>query len=460
VFAHKYIDTDVLEDALDSVGRTVAERGLVSAEGTGPYAAAERLLLREPPRLGEGAFAQGAEESALDFAERTVRSLDRSVLAIQGPPGSGKTFTGGAMIAALIAQGKKVGVTATGHKVIRKLLQSAGQAAGRTGVEARLAHKGDDGSDGAPIGLVKDNGEALAAIRDGGANVLGGTPWLWARPEFAGTVDVLFVDEAGQISLANVLAMAGAASSIVLLGDPQQLDQPRKGSHPEGVNVSALTHVLAGRQTIGPEQGIFLPVTWRLAPRVCAFTSEVFYEGKLGSKPGLENQRLTGAAGLEGSGLRLVEISHEGNRSSSLEEIEAIVSLVGRLSAEGSRWIDENGVERPVRPADILVVAPYNAQVSRLAERLEPAGVNVGTVDKFQGQEAPVVIYSMTTSRPEDAPRGMEFLYSPNRLNVATSRAQCVAILVASPRLFEPDCKTPRQIKLANGLCRYRELSE
>ncbi len=185
----------------------------------------------------------------------------------------------------------------------------------------------------------------------------------------------------------------------------------------------------------------------------------LFYEGLLASKPGLENQTLSAAGELDGSGLYLLEVAHEGNRSSSEEEIDAIAGLVSRLTNCSAKWFNERREARELTGEDILVVAPYNAQVSRLAERLAPTGARVGTVDKFQGQEAPVVIYSMATSRPEDAPRGMEFLFSLNRLNVATSRARCVAILVASPRLFEPECKTPRQMKLANALCRFREVA-
>ena len=237
-------------------------------------------------------------------------------------------------------------------------------------------------------------------------NVLGGTAWLWARPEFAGAVDVLFVDEAGQMSLANVLAVSGAATSIVLLGDPQQLDQPQKGSHPDGVNASALGHILGAHQTIPRERGIFLPVTWRMAPGICGFTSELFYEGLLTSKPGLERQTIVGADGLEGSGLVVVEVEHTGNRNASTEEVEAVADLVARLLAPGARWTDEEAKATQLKPDDVLIVAPYNAQVSRLAERLAPTGVRVGTVDKFQGQQAPVVIYSMATSSPEDAPRG------------------------------------------------------
>ncbi len=202
---------------------------------------------------------------------------------------------------------------------------------------------------------------------------------------------------------------------------------------------------------------MFLPETWRFGSAICAFTSEVFYEGKLRPtrERNLEQQRLSGGP-LDGAGLWVCEVPHDGNRNASDEEVDAVAELVDRLLAPGSRWIDSAGVAAQMTAADILVVAPYNAHVVRLAERLD---VEVGSVDRFQGREAPVVIYSMATSRPEDAPRGMEFLYSLNRLNVATSRAKCAAIVVASPRLFEPECKSPRQMQLANALCRFREMA-
>jgi uncharacterized protein len=452
VFEHTHVRTGVLEDAIYAIGEQMAEGTL----GT----VARDLLLALPPRLSSGPFAPKPNEPAVDFATRIVGDLEGTVLAIQGPPGSGKTYSGGHMIFELIKQGKKVGVTATSHKVIRNLLDAVREAAGTVAV--RLGHKRDEEEGDTAASQVQtfgDNPDALQALRSGSVQVLGGTAWLWARPEFASSVDVLFVDEAGQMSLANVLAVSGAARSIVLLGDPQQLDQPQQGTHPDGVNASALQHILGKHQTIPPDRGIFLPITWRLAPGICSFTSELFYESRLQSKPGLERQRLSGLGDLDGSGLWTVPVAHEGNRNWSQEEIDVVAALVARLTAAGARWIDEHGKERPITGADILVVAPYNAHVARLAERLTPTGIRVGTVDKFQGQEAPIVIYSMATSRPEDAPRGMEFLYSLNRLNVATSRARCAAILVASPRLFEPECRTPRQMKLANALCRFRELA-
>jgi uncharacterized protein len=246
---------------------------------------------------------------------------------------------------------------------------------------------------------------------------------------------------------------------VVLLGDPRQLEQPRKGTHPDGVGASALEHLLASHQTVPAERGIFLPETWRLAPSICGFTSELFYDGRLTSRAGLERQRITGVEGVPDAGLSFVAVDHDGNKNWSPEEIDVVADLVARFTADGATWVDEKGRARPIVGSDVLVVAPYNAHVTRLLERLAGTGVRVGTVDKFQGQEAPVVIYSMATSRPEDAPRGMEFLYSLNRLNVATSRAKCLAVLVASPRLLEPECQSPRQMQLANGLCRFRELA-
>jgi hypothetical protein len=451
VFEHKHVDTDVIEDATFAIGEDVV-RGDADK-------LAVRLLRAEPPSTISGTFQSRPGETAVDHAVRVASDLDETVLAIQGPPGAGKTFTGGEMICTLVGQGKRVGVVATGHSVIRNLLDAAAKTAARVGRnDVRPGHKLDEPGDDGTVCEIGSHPAALEALESGKVNVLGGTAWLWARPEFAKSVDVLFVDEAGQMSLANALAVTRAARSIVLLGDPQQLEQPKKGTHPEGVGVSALQHMLGMHATIPPDLGIFLPVTWRLSPAISAFTSEVFYESRLHSKPGLERQRLVGNPYTNGA-LWVVDVDHDGNRNASDEEVGVIDRLLTALLEPGSRWVDEAGREAQISGRDILVVAPFNAQVVRLAERLEPRGVAVGTVDKFQGQEAPIVIYSMATSSPEEAPRGLEFLYSLNRLNVATSRARCAVFIVANPRLFAPDCKTPRQIALANALCRYRELA-
>ena len=458
VFAHAVVNSAVLADALLRIADDVIQHGI--AGGT-QYRAARQLLLGRPPRLRNGGFAQSANESALDFAVRIALDLDDTILPIQGPPGSGKTFTGAHMICELVRRGARIGVTGVSHKVILNLLDTVRKVAAKLGREVRCVQKVTTKSDPpSTIEEVIDNGDALGRLRDGRAQVLGGTQWLWARPEALGAVDVLFVDEAGQMSLANVLAASQSARSVVLLGDPQQLEQPQQGTHPEGADLSALEHMLLGYKTMPPERGIFLPETWRLAPTLCAFTSEVFYEGRLHPRPGLERQVLAGTAPIDGAGLWIAGVSHEGNQNCSHEEAEVVDRLARGLLRDGAHWIDGEGKQRPMTAADILVVAPYNAQVGLLGERLASLGVRAGTVDKFQGQEAPVVIYSMATSTPEDAPRGMEFLYSLNRLNVATSRARCACILVANPRLFEPECKSPRQMQLANAICRYVELAK
>jgi uncharacterized protein len=323
----------------------------------------------------------------------------------------------------------------------------------------RCAHRKEGADpDSEPVREISNNAEALQGLQSGAVNVLGGTPWLWCRQEFRDSVHVLFVDEAGQMSLANVLACAPAGRSLVLLGDPQQLEQPQKGSHPEGSDVSALAHLLGRRRTISEEQGLFLGKTWRLHPTICRFTSELFYEGRLLSHNDLERQNIQVPAPFGGAGLWFAPVAHEGNQSHSAEEVERVAAIVEFLTQDGTTWTDREGHQRPLMLDDLLIVAPYNDQVNRLLQRLP--GAKVGTVDRFQGQQAAVVIYSMTTSAPEDAHRGMEFLYNLHRFNVATSRARCACIVVGNPALLSPECRTPRQMELANALCRYAEMSK
>jgi uncharacterized protein len=273
----------------------------------------------------------------------------------------------------------------------------------------------------------------------------------------AGAVDVLFVDEAGQMSLANVLAAAPAARTLVLVGDPQQLDQPSKGIHPPAMPTSALAHLLGGEATLAEERGLFLEETRRMHADVCGFVSEQFYEGRLRPRPELARIELAGPAHVAGTGLRFVPVVHRGNRSESPEEAGVVARIAATLLDGSAAWTDSEGVRRPLTTKDILIVAPYNAHVALLKKRLP--GLRVGTVDKFQGQESPVVIYSMATSLPEEAPHGAEFLYSKNRFNVAVSRARCAAFLVASPELLAFRCKTARHVELVNAFCRYVEMA-
>ncbi len=443
-------------DALLRIGAWVAENHV---DGEGFYRAARDLLLRRPPRLAAPeTIAALAAEEVKTTACRVVGALDHSVFAIQGPPGAGKTYTGARMICQLVKQGKKIGITALSHKVIRKLLNEVVDAAREDNIDGvKCMQRSDEEEETAEIAIAKNNGVAWAALQSGSANVVGGTSWLWAPAQSLEGVDVLFIDEAGQMALADVIAVAQAAKNLVLIGDPQQLERPLKGSHPPGAEKSALEYLLGKHKTIPETMGLLLPETWRMHPSICGFTSELFYEGRLGARGFTRNRVMEGHPWLNGAGLWFVPVMHEGNRNSSPEEVEGVARIVETLLAPGVRWFRSVGNSRAVELKDILIVAPYNAQVSDLLARLP--GAQIGTVDKFQGQEAPVVIYSLTTSSPEDAPRGMEFLYSLNRLNVATSRAMSNVIVVGNPRLFEPECRSPRQMQLANAFCRFAEMA-
>jgi predicted RecB family nuclease len=458
VVACDTVSTDEQRKSLLRLGEWVADHGI---DAEGPCRAARDLLRRRPPRAGqlEGTALQAVAEDPVVAAVRAVMALDESTLPIQGPPGSGKTYTGAQMVLALVAAGRKVGVTANSHKVIGHLLDEIATEAAERGVAVRIGQKPENGGDCTcrTARPFRSNPELLAALQGGELDVVGGTAWVWSRAEFGGTLDVLVVDEAGQISLANAIAVSPAARSLVLLGDPQQLDQPLKGTHPPGAERSALAHLLDGAPTMPADRGLFLAKTWRLHPDICKFTSEVFYERRLDPQAGLERQTLDGASPLTGTGVRYLPVPHTGNRSESPEEAEAIAALVQALVAGDHWWTDRHGARHRIGLEDILIVAPYNDQVGEIARRLP--GARVGTVDKFQGQQAVVSIYSMTSSSPADAPRGMDFLYSLNRLNVATSRARCLTVLVASPDLVRARCHTPRQMKLANALCRLVEVS-
>jgi uncharacterized protein len=455
---HNYIDSDKQVESLMRISSWVVDNG-ISNEANVFQAARDALLHRAPRITGTTVEALSAEFSPLEAAKGLALALDSSILPIQGPPGSGKTFTGAHMILTLVNAGKRVGITAGSHKVISNLLSRLCKEAGDAKVNLSIVQKAKaDGCEHDFVTPAKDNPDVLRKLQSGEAQVAAGTAWLWSRSEMASSVDVLFVDEAGQMSLANVLAISPAAKSVVLLGDPQQLDQPQKGVHPPGAEVSALAHLLNGLTTIEPHQGLFLGESWRLHPDICSFTSQVFYDSRLEARPENALQRLNAQGPMDGTGLRFVPVVHTGNQSDSPEEVETIATLVEELLRNGSTWTNNKRETEPLKLEDILIVAPYNAQVALLARRLPDA--RVGTVDKFQGQEAPVVFYSMTTSTPEDAPRGMEFLYSANRLNVATSRAQCVTVLVANRALFDVECKTPRQMALANAFCRYLEMAE
>jgi uncharacterized protein len=452
------INTDAQREALQRLAQAVLDHGL---DGPGPYAAARQLLGRRPPRIpgtAPGAPLRQPGESGLDAAVRLVGALDRSHLPIQGPPGSGKTYTAAHVILARLAEGRRVGITANSHAVITGLLKKVLELAPEAGVTVRAVQKPDKGGglDHPAVLLTESNQKVDAGLADG-ANLVAGTAWLFARPELDGALDTLVVDEAGQLSLANVLAVAGAADRLVLVGDPRQLAQPSKGTHPEGAGVSGLEHVLGAHDTMPDDLGLFLDRTWRLHPDICGFISEQVYEGRLEPEPHCATQAVDDGPLIGGTGLRWLPVDHEGNRTSSPEEAHAVAQAVEALLGRG--WTDKEDTRRVLGPDDVLVVAPYNAQVHLLAQHL-PEGVSVGTVDKVQGKEAPVVVVSMTASSAKDVPRGLEFLYSRNRINVAVSRAQALCVMVASTRLLAVTCRTVDQMRLANVVCRYSEMAK
>lgn len=292
--------------------------------------------------------------------------------------------------------------------------------------------------------------------------LVAGTAWLFARAELDQAFDYLFIDEAGQVSLANVVAMGTSARNIVLVGDQMQLSQPIKGTHPGGSGRSALEHLLENHATVPVDQGVFLPITRRMHPDLCRFVSDAVYDGRLEAEPSTANQRLEvditrDPEALAHAGLRFVDVPHSGRTQRSPEECARQDRTYRALLGIG--WTDRYGAARQIGVEDILVVSPYNMQVEVLKRTL-PAGAKVGTVDKFQGQEAPIVLVSMATSSGDDLPRNIEFLYSRNRLNVAISRARCLAVIFASPRLLEIQCSSISQMELVDGLCWAKQFAD
>jgi len=450
-------DTKQLAARLRELGGRVLDEGISGQD------AATALLLRCRPAaddLDEGPLRRPGEP-ATESAIRLALDLRDSYLPIQGPPGTGKTYTGGEQILALIGHGRRVGITGPSHAVIHNLITAVTDAAARRGVTVRVGQRADEENPFLhPLAEKMGYDQLEHALSNKELDVAAGTVWMWARQQFRDSVHTLFVDEAGQMSLANVLAVAGSAANVVLLGDPQQLAQPSQAAHPPGAGVSALEHILGERATMPAHAGLLLDRTWRMHPDVCSYTSAVFYDGKLECIEGLEHQAVLGEGLLSGSGLRVIEVPHEGNTNESPEEAREVTRIVRDLLDRD--WRNKEGEALPIAPNDILVVTPYNAQVREIRDSLAEAGhpdVKVGTVDKFQGREAPVVIYSLATSSADEAPRGMEFLYDLHRLNVATSRARAMAIMVVSPDLVRVFCRTPRQMVLASALCRAFEAS-
>jgi uncharacterized protein len=414
-------------------------------DGSSRFRALQDVLAHAPPRFSGVLAGASIQTTDLAAARRLAHTLDESALVVQGPPGTGKTWLGARLIVDLIAAGKRVGVTAMSHKAIHNLLQEVERAADEDGVDFAGSRRGG-GSGGMPEHWrTQCVGDPASACFGPQYQLVAGTSWLFA-PEFADEkLDYLVIDEAGQLSLADALAAGTSAGNLILLGDPLQLPHVSQAVHPEGTSLSVLEHLLGEHPTVPAERGLFLDQTRRMHPAVCEFISDEVYEGRLKSHPDCALQSVGGEAGI-----RCLPVQHVGNASSSPEEAETIRCEIERLL--GRPFRDMAGGERPLEARDCMVVTPYNLQ-RRLLGMILPDGVRIGTVDNFQGQEAPVVFFSMATSSGEDAPRDLAFLFSRNRLNVAVSRARCLAYLVCAPALLETHPKTLEQMKLVSTLC-------
>ena len=429
--------------------------------GNDSYPAVRDILSKASPRIHghNPAQAIASGDDLLGATTDAVAGLADSYLFIQGPPGAGKTYTSARVIVELIRRGKKIGVASNSHKAIHNLLDKIEEMAEKFGVTFE--------------GIKKSSGQNTESIYNGkyihsedkseninlNASLLAGSAWLFAHERFDRHLDYLFIDEAGQVSVANVIAMGVAAHNIVLVGDQMQLGQPIQGVHPGQAGLSILDFLLGNQATVAENRGIFLNHTRRLHPTVCKFISEAFYEGRLKADPDNERRTLVFDSSIEGiapDGIYFVPVNHTGCSQKSEEEGVTIKKYFEKLV--GQNFVDKDVSSRTITADDILVVSPYNVQVNHLKYVL-PVGARVGTVDKFQGREAPVVLVSMATSDAECLPRNIEFLFSANRLNVALSRAQCLAVVVASPRLLETPCKTIDQMRLVNKFCQLVEFA-
>ena len=457
-------------------------QALINDEGSldSQFSAAWSLL-----RLRKSEFRSGASLAPLDnesASNRFIRLaplLDQSYLVVQGPPGSGKTWALARAVIECVIAGQKVGLCAFKHETLKSMVDAITEALNDPKISARLKSSSTNlkvmrkierdekpADETITVTEVDKNQEIFDAIESNSHNIFAGTAWVFTD-EKAPMLDVIFIDEAGQMSLANAVGVSTAAKSLVLVGDPQQLAQPGKGSHPLmpeeatelypfGATASALQHVLKNNETVPDDEGIFLDVTQRLHPEICKFISEAMYNGRLENAPHCNKRSIIMAAGAHESGIRWCPVEHEGNKMYSTEEVDAIKNIVSQFV--GSSVINKSGEVRTLSEADIMIVAPYNSQVNDLKVALPDC--KVGTVDKFQGLESPIVILSLTASSSEDVPRGMDFLYSTNRFNVAVSRAKTLCIVVGSPRLLAARCNSVRQLQLVNVLCRYVQMAK
>lgn len=413
-------------------------QAIVDAQPAWPVDPVVDILRRTPPRTRSGALTPVTGER-IDAVIASILDLDASYLAVQGPPGTGKTYLGAHVIAALVHEhGWKIGVVAQSHAVVENLLSAVVKAGLPADLVGKVQKSGADADD-VPFTALPSNGHLdFAAQNDASGFVLGGTAWDFSNKARVPrrSLDLLVIDEAGQYSLAFTIAASVAARNLLLLGDPQQLPQVSQGLHPEPIDTSALGWVSDGHDVLPAELGYFLAESRRMHPAVTAPVSRLSYEGELRAHDVTSTRHLEGIE----PGLHIEPVEHVGNSVCSDEEAARVVELV--RAAIGRRWTDptESRDGDPLDQDDIIVVSPYNAQVALVRDALAAAGlerVRVGTVDKFQGQEAAIAIVTLAASAASEVPRGMGFLILKNRLNVAISRAKWAAYLVYSPALTD-----------------------
>ncbi|MEE2003259.1 TM0106 family RecB-like putative nuclease [Alkalimonas sp. MEB108] len=417
------------------------------------------FLKRDYPRI-EGIEPGQAIATSHDPEERlkqiiaAIVNLKNSYLPIQGPPGAGKTFTGKHVIAELLRQGKTVGISSNSHKAINNLLLGTAKYCHEQNISALFGCTKDTDKELKELGVeVLKNSEIVNHIKR--PCVIGTTAWGFSREDLQGQFDYLFIDEAGQVSIANLIAMSRATKNIILMGDQMQLGQPVQGTHPAESGLSTLDYLLHKTPTIPDDKGVFLATTYRMHSAVNEFISHAIYQGRLNSAPENDRQLISVPADYSGdirkeAGVVYIPVEHDGNTQASDEEVEAIVAAAKEIL--GRAFNGKDGETRPIGWSDMLFIAPYNFQVNKLKQALG-SDAKVGSVDKFQGQEAPVVFFSMCSSDANDSPRGMDFLFDKNRINVAISRAQSLAVVVGNPKLANSYAiNTQQQVKI-NTFC-------
>jgi len=411
---------------------------------TNCYRAVKQILKKELPLLKDLSSGGKIIDTSNDIIKESISAVSRlnnSYLSIQGPPGTGKTYTAVRIILEVLKAGKRVGISSNSHKAINNLLNGIEEYAIKQGVtfsgtKKCTAQNEDSYLNGEIIKDVTKNDDVLD-------DLVGATAWYFAREENDQVFDYLFIDEAGQVSLANIVAMGVCAKNIILLGDQMQLGQPIQGVHPGDSGKSVLDFLMDGYSTVPENMGIFLSKTYRMHPDLSNFISDVSYDGRLVVEKGNYNQGLilqdNRESHLPQTGIKFISVDHDACSQSSIEEVETIKDLIVYLLRQS--YCNKSNEIKPITLDNILIVAPYNMQVNLLHREL-PDGARIGTVDKFQGQEAEVVIISMTTSNHEYLPRFIDFLFSKKRLTVALSRAKCLAIVVANPQLLNVPCNS------------------